>query len=148
MRVGIFGGSFDPVHAGHVGVVKRAVEDKKLEKVYVIPAACSPFKTNRRYMFSDAERLEKVRTAFAGVPQAVVDDRELKKGGTSFAIDTVKEIAAENPGAELYYITGSDCVEGLPRWKNYDELIKLCTFIAYPRTPESSTQIRNQLLSL
>jgi nicotinic acid mononucleotide adenylyltransferase len=74
--------------------------------------------------------------------KTVVDLREVERGGVSYAIDTVRQIAAENPGAELFFVIGEDSVEGLPRWKDSDELKKLCTFKSYPRTPESSTAIR------
>lgn len=74
-----------------------------------------------------------------------VDDRELKRGGVSYAIDTVKEIAAEYPGAEIFFVIGEDSVEGLPRWKDIDELRRLCTFRSFPRTRESSTEIRRRL---
>ena len=90
------------------------------------------------------ERLfrEMVKNAFSGMEKALVDERELKRGGVSFAIDTVREVAAENPGSKIYFIIGEDSLEGLPKWKDYDELAKLAEFRAYPRTKESSTEIR------
>ena len=142
MTIGIFGGSFDPVHNGHVGIARRAIAEFNLDRLLVIPAAVSPFKTDSAPKALGYDRLELVRAAFADVPEAVVDDRELRRGGVSYAIDTVREIAAENPGAELVFIIGEDSVEGLPRWKDYEELKKLCTFQAFPRTKESSTEIR------
>ena len=86
-----------------------------------------------------------MRAAFAGIPKVVVDDRELRRGGVSYAIDTVREIAAEHPGAEITFLIGEDSVAGLPRWKEYDALVKLCTFRSFPRTPESSTEVRRRL---
>ena len=145
MKIGLYGGSFNPVHLGHVGIAKRAIADLALDKLIVIPAAVSPFKTAtdedvRRFWTWD--RVEMVKAAFRDIENAVVDLREVERGGVSYAIDTVRQIATENPGAELFFVIGEDSVEGLPRWKDIDELRKLLTFKAYPRTPESSTAIR------
>ena len=151
MKIGIFGGSFNPVHSGHVNLAKKAIDDFALDRLIVIPANVSPFKTDGtpsdEPAFPPEMRLMLVRAAFNGVAKVVVDDRELKRGGVSFAIDTVREIAAENEGAEIVFLVGEDSVEGLPRWKDYSELVKLCRFESYPRTPESSTEVRRRLKS-
>ena len=139
MRIGLYGGSFNPVHLGHIGIAKRAIADLALDKLIVIPANVSPFKTEQPMPW---DRVELVKAAFRDLEKTVVDLREIERGGTSYAIDTVRQIAAENPGAELYFVIGEDSVEVLPRWKDIDELKKLCTFRSYPRTPESSTAIR------
>ena len=146
-RIGIFGGSFDPVHAGHVGIAKRAVREIPLDRIIVVPAARSPFKTSddAAPMFSPQERLERLRRAFAGMPEAEIDTRELERGGVSYAIDTVREIAAENPGDSLFFIVGEDAMRDVGKWKDGDALLRLCTFVSFPRTPESSTAIRRAL---
>ncbi len=132
------------MHNGHVGIARQAIAALGLDRLIVVPAAVSPFKTatppGRAY-----DRLALVRAAFADVPRAVVDDREIRRGGVSYAIDTVREIAAENPGAELVFLVGADSVAGLPRWKDYDALVRLCTFRSFPRTRESSTEVRRRL---
>ncbi|MBR4354570.1 MAG: nicotinate (nicotinamide) nucleotide adenylyltransferase [Kiritimatiellae bacterium] len=145
MKLGIFGGSFNPVHAGHVGLAERAIAELGLDKLLAVPAACNPFKAGQPGFFDDETRLRLVRKAFAGNPKVVVDEREIRKGGVSYAIDTVREVKAENPDAELFFIIGEDSVAGLPKWKDYPELVKLCRFVAYPRTRESSTEIRRRL---
>lgn len=147
MRIGIFGGSFDPVHSGHVGIARRAIAEFNLDRLLVIPAAVSPFKTEKAPKALGYDRLALVRAAFADIPEAVVDERELNRGGVSYSIVTVREVAAENPGAEIIFLVGEDSVAGLPRWKNYDELVKLCTFRSFPRTRESSTEVRRRLLA-
>lgn len=147
-RIGIYGGSFDPVHYGHLNVARTAVAELGLDRLLVVPANVSPFKTDgaaadgRRPVYEWAGHLEQLRAVFAAVERCEVDDRELRRGGVSYAIDTVREIAAENPGAELFFVIGRDSVEGLPRWKEYEELGTLCTFVPFPRTAESSTEIR------
>jgi len=147
MRLGLFGGSFNPVHSGHVGIAERAISELGLDRLLVIPAAVSPFKAGegRGAVFEPEFRLELVRAAFDGMDKACVDDRELKRGGVSYAIDTVREVVSENPGAEIVFLIGEDSVEGLPRWKDYGELKRLCTFRAFPRTRESSTEIRRRI---
>lgn len=142
-RIAIFGGSFNPVHSGHVRVAENAIDRLKLDKIIVVPAACNPFKTGGERFLSPSDRLELVHLAFGGNPKVVIDDRELEKGGVSFAIDTVREIAAEESPEKLYFLVGEDSVPGLPRWKDYGELVKLCEFASFPRTVESSTEIRN-----
>ena len=144
MRIGLYGGSFNPVHLGHVGIAKRAIADLGLDKLIVIPANVSPFKVADGDVRNHEiwERVELVKAAFRDLEKTVVDLREVERGGVSYAIDTVRQIAAENPGAELFFVIGEDSVEGLPRWKEIEELRKLCTFKSYPRTPESSTAIR------
>jgi len=167
MRLGIYGGSFNPIHYGHLNVARQALEDLKLDRLLVIPANVSPFKTGETphaYVSPLPSRLEAVQAAFAGMEKVVVDDRELKRGGVSYAIDTVREILKEyssccagraptpsidcctgrapTPSIELFFILGEDSVEGLPRWREIAALKKLVTFKAYPRTKESSTEIR------
>ena len=139
MKIGIYGGTFNPVHLGHVGIARRAIADLSLDRLIVIPANVSPFKVEQPMPW---DRVELVKAAFRDLEKTVVDLREVERGGVSYAIDTVRQIAAENPGAELFFVIGEDSVEGLPRWKDIDELKKLCTFKSYPRTPESSTAIR------
>ncbi len=145
MTIGIYGGSFNPVHFGHVNVARQAIAELALDRLIVVPANVSPFKTEGAESAAEFpwDRLEMVRNAFAKMENVVVDERELKRGGVSFAIDTVREIEAENPGAKLYFIIGEDSVEGLPRWKDYEDLKTIVEFKAYPRTKESSTEIRN-----
>jgi len=139
MKIGLYGGSFNPVHLGHLGIARRAIADLALDRLVVIPANVSPFKTAHPMCW---ERVEMVQAAFRDVEKATVDLREIARGGVSYTIDTVREIAAENPGAELFFVIGEDSLEGLPNWKDIDALRKLVTFKAYPRTPESSSAIR------
>ena len=145
-RVGIYGGSFNPVHYGHVNVAKRAIEDLRLDRLVVVPANVSPFKTDSAKS-PLWDRLELVRAAFAGVEKAVVDECEIVRGGVSYTIDTVRDIIARDASSsprerEYFFIIGEDSLAGLPKWKDIEELKKLVAFKAYPRTPESSTEIR------
>ena len=146
MKVGIYGGSFDPVHYGHINIARTAVADLGLDRLIVVPAAVSPFKTDAEPGSGPWQRIEMVKAAFADVPNTVVDMREMERGGVSYAIDTVREIvaetAADSAGNEFFFIVGEDSLARLDEWKDIEELRRLCTFKAYPRTKESSTEIR------
>lgn len=144
-RLGIFGGSFNPIHLGHVGVAERAAAEYGLSRILVVPAKVSPFKTGEPPPLPDALRWRLVEAACAGSPLLVPCDVELRRGGVSYAVDTVRAVKADNPGAELYFIVGEDSVAGLPRWREWDALKTLCRFVSFPRTRESSTEIRRRM---
>ena len=144
-RIGIFGGSFNPIHLGHVGVAERAAADYGLSKVLVVPAHVSPFKTVGPAPLDDDFRWKLVQLACEGHPLLEPCDIELRRGGVSYTIDTVREIKALYPDAELFFIVGEDSVAGLPYWRSYDELAKMCRFVSFPRTRESSTEIRRRM---
>ena len=147
-RIGVYGGSFNPIHAGHVGVALRAASEHALERVLVVPAKVNPFKTEEtagKIAFTDSQRLEMVQAACAPHPVLEPCDIELVRGGVSYTIDTLRSIHAIYPDAALYFIVGEDSVPGLPYWKNWDELQWLARFVSYPRTPESSTEIRRRI---
>ena len=143
-RLGLFGGTFDPIHNGHVRIVEKALAEGVVDRIIVIPAAVSPFKTDHAPA-AKWDRLLLVRATFNGKANVSVDDREIRRGGVSYAIDTVREMAAEHPDDELIFLIGEDSAPGLPRWRDYEELKKLCSFHVYPRTPESSTLVRARL---
>ena len=118
-RIGIFGGSFDPIHLGHVGVAERAMAEHSLDRVLVVPAAVCPFKTANGPQMDDDLRWRMVVAACEGHPGLEPCDIELRRGGVSYTIDTVRAVAAANPGAELFFIVGEDSVPGLPKWRNW-----------------------------
>ena len=145
MRIGIFGGSFNPIHLGHIGVAERAASEHGLSKVLVVPAHLSPFKITGPAPLDDDFRWKLVQIACEGHPLLEPCDIELRRGGVSYTIDTVRAISDANPGAELFFIVGEDSVPGLPYWRSYDELAKMCRFVSFPRTRESSTEIRRRM---
>jgi nicotinate-nucleotide adenylyltransferase len=131
-RLGLFGGSFNPVHWGHLLVAQAAAEEFNLDSVVFVPAAESPFKPGVALVAGEA-RLRWLRLALAGKPWAAVDDRELRRGGVSYTVETVREYAREFPETELYLLIGADHVESLPRWRASAELAKLAKVLAVPR---------------
>ena len=141
-RIGIFGGTFNPIHSGHVGVALKAAAEHGLDKVLVVPAARNPFKHG---CGEDALRWTLVKYACAPHPALEPCDIELRRGGASYSIDTVRAIHERHPEASLFFIVGEDNIADVSRWKDADELARLVTFISYARTPESSTEVRRRL---
>jgi nicotinate-nucleotide adenylyltransferase len=137
MRIGLFGGSFDPVHLGHLLVAQAAWEELGLERLYFIPAAQSPFKPGRTPTAA-AERLRLLRLALAGRSHYELDEQETRRGGISYTIDTVRDYRKRFPGAELFALIGADSVAGLPQWREAGELAKLVEFVAVPRPGEGA----------
>ena len=131
-RIGLFGGSFDPVHLGHLLVAQAATEELGLERLYFIPAAQSPFKPESNPAPAP-ERLRLLRLALAGRTNCEVDDQEIKRGGVSYTIDTLHDYARRFPQAELFYLVGADNVATLPKWREATELSRLAEFVAIPR---------------
>ena len=141
-RIGIFGGTFNPIHSGHIGVALKAAADYGLDKVLVVPAAHNPFKGKSGF---DAFRWTLVKYACAPHPVLEPWDFELRRGGESYTIDTVREVKSLHPDAELHFIIGEDNAADVSRWKAADELARLVRFVQFPRTPESSTEVRRRL---
>jgi len=138
-RIGLFGGSFDPVHLGHLLVAQAACEELELDRLFFIPAAQSPFKPESEPAPA-ALRLRMLRLALARKPNYQIDEQEIQRGGVSFTIDTVRDYARCFPGIELFYLIGADHVPTLPKWRNADELARLIQFIAIPRPGETPTE--------
>lgn len=123
MRIGIFGGTFDPVHNGHVRAAECFREECGLDLVYVIPNSTPNLKD--RKVSPGGDRLAMLRLAFAGKEQEgfIISDLELRRGGVSYTCDTVSELQKLHPDAQFYLFFGDDWLEGLPRWKNVRELL-------------------------
>ena len=135
MKFGIYGGSFDPVHRGHLLVAQAAVEELELDRIFFIPAAQSPFKPANR-LEAGAIRLRLLRLALAGNTRAEVDDEEIRRGGVSYTVDTLRSFAARFPGAKLFYLIGADNVAKLNEWREPTELARLAEFVVIPRPGE------------
>jgi nicotinate-nucleotide adenylyltransferase len=136
-KIGLFGGSFDPVHCGHLLVALAACEELGLDRLYFIPAAQSPFKPQSQPAPAP-ERLRLLRLALAGQTHYEIDEQELHRGGVSYTIDTVKDYARRFPGDELYYLIGADHIPLLPKWRAAEELAALAHFVVIPRPGETA----------
>ncbi len=132
MKIGIFGGSFNPVHLGHLLVAQAAMEELGLNRLFFVPAAQSPFKTGIEMALANA-RLQLLRLALAGKTNCEVDDQEIQRGGISYTIDTLRNYAAKFPSAKLFYLIGADNAAKLNEWREPTELARLAEFVAVPR---------------
>ena len=131
-KLGIFGGSFDPVHLGHLLVAQAAIEELGLDRLFFIPAAQSPFKPENKPAL-DAVRLQLLRLALAGKTNCDIDGQEIRRGGISYTVDTLRDYAMRFPGAELFYLIGADNVPKLNEWREPAELARRAEFVAIPR---------------
>jgi len=134
-NLGLFGGSFDPVHCGHLLVAQAAREELDLSRLFFVPAAQSPFKPDRQPAPA-SERVRLLRLALAGLTWCEIDEQEIRRGAPSYTIDTVREYVRRFPGAGLFYLIGADHVTQLPKWREAAELAKLVEFVVLPRPGE------------
>jgi len=132
MKLGIFGGSFDPVHLGHLLVAQAAVEELALDRIFFVPAAQSPFKPENKPA-PDAARLQLLRLALAGKTHCEIDEQEIRRGGISYTVDTLRDYAGRFPAAKLFYLVGADNVPKLNEWREPAELAQRAEFVAIPR---------------
>ena len=139
-NVCLFGGSFDPVHLGHLLVAQAAREELNLSRVFFIPAAQSPFKPDRR-LGPNTERLRLLRLALAGQAWCEIDEQEIRRGGVSYTIDTVRDYSGRFPGTRLFYLIGADHVPKLPLWRDAGELAELVEVVIIPRPGERETPL-------
>lgn len=137
MKLGIFGGTFDPLHVGHLIVADDAAFALALDRVLFVPAGAHPLKGGS-VEASASLRARMIREAIAGLERFVLDERELKRDGSSYTIDTVNELAQENPGAELYVLVGSDILKELHRWHRAKELAERARIIVMSRADVSA----------
>ncbi len=131
-KIGIYGGTFDPVHHGHLILAREACEMLELQKVIFVPAAVSPFKQSPA---ASAEmRLLMLQIAIEAEDGFVVDDCELHRPAPSYTIDTAEEIRRREGDAEIYYLIGEDNVPTLAKWHRFPELEKIVRFVVLDRT--------------
>ena len=123
MRVGIYGGTFSPVHNGHVAAAKAFMEQMWLDILYVIPTGVTPHK-DMKGDATAADRLEMCRLAFAGMEGVIVSDLEMRREGKSYTVDTLRELY--DPEGRLFLLMGTDMLMTLDKWREPDEIFRLC----------------------
>ena len=140
MRVGVFGGTFDPVHNGHVLPVEAAAKKFDLRRVIYVPARLSPHKdaapTDARH------RVAMLALALEGRPDWSIDLQELDREPPSFTIDTLRVLAARNPGDELWLLMGTDILAGFGRWREPQEILRLARVAAFEREPYTGAAVQ------
>lgn len=131
-RIGILGGTFNPIHLGHLLIAQDAVDAARLDRVLFIPSATPPHKALGGDV-SAAHRLRMVKLAIAGDKRFAVDDLEIRRGGKSYSVDTLAELRTRHPRASFHFIIGADSLDELHLWKDARRLVRLCQFIAIAR---------------
>jgi nicotinate-nucleotide adenylyltransferase len=139
MKLGIYGGSFNPVHLGHLLVAQAAIEELGLDRLFFIPAAQSPFKPENKIAPAEI-RLKLLRLALAGKTNCEIDGQEIRRGGISYSIETLRDYAKRFPSAKLFYLIGADNISKLNEWREADELAKLAEFVVIPRPGEIAVE--------
>lgn len=134
-KVGIMGGTFDPVHIGHLIAALCALEAADLDEVWFIPTASPPLKPNAP-VADEQHRLQMVKLAVSDEPRFRVNEIELERGGMSYSIDTVTALMEQYAEHHFHYIIGSDRIHDLPKWHRAEELYQLVTFIGLNRPSE------------
>jgi len=169
VRIGVFGGTFDPPHIGHLILAADACDALRLDRLIFVPAAAQPFKVGTPAVASPTDRLEMVRLAVAEDARYVVEDTEIRREGLSYTVDTLEEIAGKNAGAKLFLLIGQDTLDGFSGWKKHERVREIATLavmrragsrdkgesvesdgvveISTRRVDVSSTEIRERLAS-
>lgn len=140
MAIALYGGSFDPIHIGHLITSTNAVEVYNLDKVIFIPSHITPLK-DRNLEASDNDRFEMVNRSIRRNPKFAVSDYEIKNDGVSYSYNTVKYFKENYKNEKIYFIIGTDRAKDLKKWYNIEELSKLVTFVFVARDNEKLEEI-------
>ena len=132
-RIGIMGGTFDPIHMGHLILGEKAYEQFQLDKVLFMPSGNPPHKKNRQGRATDEQRVEMVRRAISDNPHFELSLAEMHENGYTYTYHTLETLKTENPDTDYYFIIGADMVEYLPKWHRIDELIEMVQFVGVQR---------------
>jgi nicotinate-nucleotide adenylyltransferase len=132
MRLGLFGGSFDPVHYGHLLLAECCREQCRLDAVWFLPAAVPPHKQDRHLSPAEA-RVEMLDLAIAGHEAFSVNRYEVERGGVSYTVDTLRHFREEYPNADLFLLMGSDMLHDLPHWREAHEICRLAIPVVVSR---------------
>jgi nicotinate-nucleotide adenylyltransferase len=168
-RLGTFGGAFDPPHVAHVALARAAVEQLQLDQLRIFPTGLAWHKAQA--LTAPEHRLALAQIAFGTLPHTVVDDRELRRPGPTYTIDTLRELKDEHPQAQLFLVMGEDQAVALTRWREWEAIVQLAIvcvaarslsetlenpppglpaqaelrLLRLPSMPESATQVRGRV---
>ena len=140
MRLGIYGGSFDPVHNAHLAIAKACQQHAALDEVWFTPTAVQPLKHHGPHA-TDAQRVEMLRLATADKPTWRVCTLEIDRGGFSYTVETLRQIHEELPEAELFFPIGGDALRDVPQWKEPREIFRLATPLVVRRAGRQSPDL-------
>jgi nicotinate-nucleotide adenylyltransferase len=134
-RLGIFGGSFDPVHNGHLALARACQQQAELDEIWFMPTATQPLKQKGPHA-TDAQRTDMLRLATDDEPSWRVCTIEIDRGGLSYTVDTLRQLREELPNAALYFLIGSDALRDVARWKEPREIFRMATPLVVHRAGE------------
>ncbi len=125
-RIGIFGGTFNPIDNAHIAIVKQFIQELNIDKCYIIPVNISPFKTtvNNNIQIEGGHRIQMLKLAFANEQRIVIDTYEIEKGGISYSYDTIQYLKSKHPNSEIFVLIGSDQAVSFKEWKEWDWILK------------------------
>jgi nicotinate-nucleotide adenylyltransferase len=136
MRIGIFGGAFNPIHNGHLLLAEQCREQCQLDEVWFVPTRTPPHKTADN-LSSGANRLEMIRLATAGIPAFRASSIELEHNEVSWTVDTLRRVNEKRPDDELFFMIGADSLHDLPTWREPESIAQLATIVAVNRGTQS-----------
>ncbi|MFM6955462.1 MAG: nicotinate (nicotinamide) nucleotide adenylyltransferase [Ignavibacteria bacterium] len=140
MNIGIMGGTFNPVHSGHIAFLHAFIHQIALDICYVIPARRSPFRMNEP-LAEDIHRLNMLHLACDQIPNIIVSDMEIRREGLSYTIDTVSEIQHAYPDAHIYLLIGEDQAHRFKEWKQWEDLLSSVHLCIVQRTLDANVQL-------
>ncbi|HJQ52566.1 MAG TPA: nicotinate-nucleotide adenylyltransferase [Gemmatimonadaceae bacterium] len=143
MRVGVFGGTFDPPHVGHLLLASDAREALNLDRLIFIPAGAQPFKINNPPVASAQDRLEMVRLAVADDANYSVDDAEIERKGLSYTVDTLEQLATRYPSGKLFLLLGEDALAAFDQWREPDRIRELAALAVMRRDGGSTAAVKS-----
>jgi nicotinate-nucleotide adenylyltransferase len=144
MRIGVFGGTFDPPHVGHLLLAADAREALSLDRLIFIPVWAQPFKVGTPPVASAQDRLEMVRLAVADDANYAVDDAEIDRKGLSYTVDTLEHLAARFQGSRLFLLMGQDSLSGFPKWRNPERIRELATVAVMRRSGDAERGLQSE----
>lgn len=143
-RIGIMGGTFDPVHNGHIAIAESAARQLGLRRVLFIPTGNPHFKLEQQVTSAD-DRVQMLRLAIEPDPVFELDMREVERAGVTYTADTLEELKEQYPGAELFFFLGTDSAETLPKWRRAETVARLCKPVVLHRPGESAQAVKDAL---
>jgi nicotinate-nucleotide adenylyltransferase len=133
VKIGVFGGTFDPPHIGHLLLAADARDALQLDRLVFVPAGTQPFKSHAPPVASGQDRLEMVRLAVADDANYVVDDAEISRAGLSYTVDTLEHLSGRYTGARLFLLLGEDALSGFQKWRNPQRIRELASLAVMKR---------------
>jgi nicotinate-nucleotide adenylyltransferase len=141
VRIGVFGGTFDPPHVGHLLLASDALESLRLDRLIFVPTGSQPLKVDAPPVASARDRLEMVRLAVADDACYTVDDTEINRKGLSYTVDTLEHLRERYPGAQVFLLVGQDALATFGKWRNPERIRELATLAVMGRTGTEAARV-------